>query len=454
MGDADAELVVLYSAALRRHVDHADGTTLAAARELGEQALAAGLTLLDLVTVHHSQRAAVLEQGADAVVRADEFLREALSSHEIAEVNYRAARRDVATERERVELLGQLYDAHIAVLATVGLEARLGVVCDRAIALVGGARAAIELPGIDGGRPRSVRRGEGPTGTPPARLPIPARPGQGVLEVWPAAGRYLSRADRAVLGQLALLASGAIDDSRRLERERAASLRLQRSLLPAALPRGERFRAVARYLASGRTQQVGGDWYDLIPLDDNRVAAVIGDVMGHGLGEAALMAAMRVAFHAYALEGVTAAATVERVDRLLARLAPDHLATAVLVVVELDQHRLHVVNAGHPLPLLIDPSGRPTTIGGGRSLPLGVRPDDERPEVAAEGYEPGTTLLLYTDGLTETLERAGVDASARIVEVVDGFRGSVDELCDRVLDAMLPGGASADDVCVLALRIT
>jgi len=273
-----------------------------------------------------------------------------------------------------------------------------------------------------------------------------------MLEVWPKPGGFLGAADRAVLGQLALLASGAIDDARRLEHERVASLELQRSLLPGDLPDSAHISVAARYLASERTNRVGGDWYDVIPLHDECYAAVVGDVMGHGLQEASLMAAMRVAFHAYAIEDTSAAGIVERVDRLLTRLAPDHLATAVLVVLDVEHHRMSVVNAGHPPPVRIDRNGRAELIEIGRSLPLGVRPDDDRPDPGPVPLEPGTKLLLYTDGLTERIDRAGGDGEAVLLEAVDGFHGSVERLCQRVLATLAPE-QSADDTCLLAVGI-
>jgi serine phosphatase RsbU (regulator of sigma subunit) len=319
------------------------------------------------------------------------------------------------------------------------------------MALVGGARARVELAGEPGPR-RIASRGEGPVGTPPSRVPIPSRTGAGILEVWPVPGGFLGPADRAVLGQLALLASGTIDDARRLEQERVASLELQRSLLPGALPELDRISVAARYLASERSNRVGGDWYDVLPLDEHCYAAVVGDVMGHGLREASLMAAMRVAFHAYAIEDSSAAGIVERVDRLLTRLAPDHLATAVLVVLDVAHHHMSIVNAGHPPPIRIDRDGHAELLERGRSLPLGVRPEDDRPDPGPIPLEPGTMLLLYTDGLTERIDRAGGDGEATLLEAIEGFHGTVDELCQRVLAVLLPEHSS-DDTCLLAIRI-
>jgi serine phosphatase RsbU (regulator of sigma subunit) len=453
MGDAGSEdFTSAYADALRRHLARPGDGGLETAFTLGRRALADGMTLLELVALHHALRTDVLESVPARLVHADDFLRDGLSSFEIAELEVWEARRAAGAERERVEILDSLSAAHLAILAVSGLRPRLEIACQRAMALVGGQRARIELGASEWGRRRVVTMGEGPGGTPSSRVPIPSRTGSGILDVWPSPGGFFGEADRAVLGQLALLASGSIDDARRLEREHTASIELQRSLLPGAMPDDEQISVAVRYLASERGNRVGGDWYDLVQLDDQCFAAVVGDVMGHGLREASLMAAMRVAFHAYAIEGVTAAAIVERVDRLFTRLAPDHLATAVLFVLDLRDHHMSVVNAGHPPPVRIDPDGHASLVEIGRSLPLGVRPQDERPDDGPVPLERGTKLLLYTDGLTERVDRSGGDADAMLLETLEGFRGSVDQLCERVLATLAPERAG-DDTCVLAVAI-
>jgi serine phosphatase RsbU (regulator of sigma subunit) len=451
MGDGSSGFIGAYADALRRHVGTPTEASLEDAYQLGRRALADGMSLLDLIALHHSLRGHVLGTVPHQLEHADTFLREGLASFEIAAIELREAHAIAAAERERTEMLGNLSEAHLAILAAPGLQARLRIVCERAMALVGGAAARLELRSGAGAR-RVARCGDGPVGAPPSRVPIPSRTGPGILEVWPVPGGYLSATDRAVLGQLALLASGTIDDARRLEQERVASLELQRSLLPGRLPDHDHIAVAARYLASERSNRVGGDWYDVIALDEGCYAAVVGDVMGHGLREASLMAAMRVAFHAYAIEDTSAAGIVQRVDRLFTRIAPDHLATAVLVVLDVGHHRMSVVNAGHPSPVRIDEHGHAEVVEHGRSLPLGVRPDDERADSGSMPIEPGTKLLLYTDGLTERVDRAGGDGEAAILDAVDGFRGSVDQLCERVLEALRPE-RSSDDTCVLAVGV-
>ncbi len=212
-GETDPSFVADYAAALRRHLARPGEAGLHAAYDLGRRALTEGVTLLELVVTHHSLRGELAGPVPTTLIHADEFLREGLGSFELAELGYWEAQRTAAIERERVEVLDRLNEAHLAVLAVSGLHARLRVLCDRAVALVGGARARVELAGTGRGARTEVERGDPAAGTPPARVPIPARTGIGVLEVWPQPGGFLGAADRAVLAQYALLASGAIDDA-------------------------------------------------------------------------------------------------------------------------------------------------------------------------------------------------------------------------------------------------
>jgi serine phosphatase RsbU (regulator of sigma subunit) len=416
------------------------------------------MTLIELVAVHHESRTHLMRDAARQLSHADAFLREALGAYEIAELGYWEAQRRAAVEHERVQVLNRLTEAHLAVMAVPALAARLTEVCDRAMALVDGRRARLEIRGAGLGRGAVVDRGEGDDGEDVVRVAVPARTGMGVLDVWPRRAAAFGEADRAVLGQFALLASGALDDARRLDREQTASAGLQRSLLPGALPDLPGLAAAARYLASGQASHVGGDWYDLIDLGPTGEAgwlAIVGDVMGHGLNEASLMAAVRVAFHAYAFENEPAATVVDRVDRLFSRLAPDHLATVVVCRFDVARTALTVVNAGHPPPVRIDPDGTASLLEAGRSLPLGVRPAEGRDRNEPLVLDVGTRLVLYTDGLTERVDRAGGDGDAALLAAVAGFEGSVQELCDHVLRTLIPDPRrSADDTCVLALELT
>lgn len=239
--------------------------------------------------------------------------------------------------------------------------------------------------------------------------------------------------------------------------ERAAiahdiALTLQRSLLPTDLPATPGLEVAVRYLPAGPDVEVGGDWYDVVPLGGGRVALVVGDVMGHGIQQAAAMGQVRLGLRAYMLEDHTIEDVVQRTDVLLQSIGEMQTATLVLAVVDCAGPSLSLVNAGHPMPVLLDPAGSATFITGGHGRLLGLQEVDPRPVLGPRPVSPGSSLLLYTDGLIDRHERAGDDGLVHLLETLDGFSGSPDELCDRVTGAMVddePG----DDVCLLALKV-
>jgi serine phosphatase RsbU (regulator of sigma subunit) len=235
-------------------------------------------------------------------------------------------------------------------------------------------------------------------------------------------------------------------------REHTISVALQRSLLPAALPSFDRLDVAVRYLPAGVGSEVGGDWYDVIELSDDRVGLVVGDVMGHGVRQAAVMGQLRLATRAYAVEGRPLDDVVWQVDELLQKLGEFNTATLVLAAVDLDASTLELVNAGHPPPVLVDPTGTAELLTEGHGRMLGVAHPESRPVHGPVLFAEGSSLLLYTDGLLERHERAGNDALTVLRKTIEGFTGSPDELCDRVTDA-LADNAPGDDICLLATRL-
>jgi serine phosphatase RsbU (regulator of sigma subunit) len=231
------------------------------------------------------------------------------------------------------------------------------------------------------------------------------------------------------------------------------ALTLQRSLLPSDLPVPDGLDVAVRYVPAGRHVAAGGDWYDLVPLDGPQVGLVVGDVMGHGIEQAAVMGQLRLGLRAYLLEGHPIDQTVARTDRLLRSLGGRQTATLVLGVIDTDAHTLTLASAGHPPPLLVEPGdggARFLTGGHGRLLGLpGVAP---RPVYGPVAFAPGSRLLMYTDGVLEQHERAGRDASEDLRRAAAGEVGSAEELCDRVTSAMIDG-EPGDDVCLLAVEV-
>jgi anti-sigma regulatory factor (Ser/Thr protein kinase) len=161
---------------------------------------------------------------------------------------------------------------------------------------------------------------------------------------------------------------------------------------------------------------------------------------------------LRSALRAYALEGHSPMRVVEQLNRLVWTEEDDsQMATLVYVVVDPIAERLRWVNAGHPPPVLLVDGEAPRFLEGGSSVPLGVLPFPDFEEASME-VEPGATVVLYTDGL---VERPGEHIDAGLGRLADVLRGApVDpqQLCDRVLRELVPGGAAADDVALLALR--
>ena len=155
----------------------------------------------------------------------------------------------------------------------------------------------------------------------------------------------------------------------------------------------------SRYLpASGQT--LGGDWYDAFALDKGRIVLAVGDVVGHGVGAAAVMAQLRTALRAYAVDGHPAAAVVERVNRLMWELGPTAMTTLAYVITDPEHELLELVNAGHPPPLLVAPDGEAAFLPLQGNIALGAS-ELARYRSETHPFPTGTSLVLYTDGLVE-----------------------------------------------------
>jgi PAS domain S-box-containing protein len=243
----------------------------------------------------------------------------------------------------------------------------------------------------------------------------------------------------------------AIAHARVYEREHRIAETLQRSLLPDRLPRLPGLEVAARYLPAASEAEVGGDWYDVIPMAGGAVGLVMGDVAGKGLAGASMVGRLRSALRAYALEGHDGARVVEQLNRLLWTEAEDsQMATMLYVIVDPAASAVHWVNAGHPAPLMIA-GGEPQFLAGAGSVPLGVLPFPTYEEVSAR-MDPGSTLLLYTDGLVErpgeNIDEGMAELAARVREAPE----DPDGLCDHLLATLVPAGGAMDDVALLTLR--
>jgi anti-anti-sigma factor len=258
--------------------------------------------------------------------------------------------------------------------------------------------------------------------------------------------RPFSAGDRLLARTLATQCALALERARLYESERHAAEVLQRALLPAGLPPPVAARLDVRYLpaAGGRS---GGDFYDVLQLDDGSLSLVVGDVVGHGIEAAAVMGQLRSAWRAFALEGSRPAALLGRLSRFARRVEGASVATVACAV--LDGAELAYACAGHPPPLLRPPGAPAEYLMEGRGPPLGVShaPYDEGRVTLA----PGSLVLLYTDGMIERdrdLERGMRDLAALVGDGPADPRALLARLAARV------GPEPTDDCALLALLLT
>jgi serine phosphatase RsbU (regulator of sigma subunit)/anti-sigma regulatory factor (Ser/Thr protein kinase) len=235
-----------------------------------------------------------------------------------------------------------------------------------------------------------------------------------------------------------------------VEVERSVTATLQHSLLRERLPEIPGMTFSARYLPGSAEAEIGGDWYDVIPLRDGKAGVAIGDVVGRGIGAAARMAHLQSAVRAYALEGLRPSVVLERTDAFAQELERRGMATMLYAVLDPEAGTLRFASAGHPPPLILTPAGEAVYAEGRPGSPLGTVtfPSYEENVVA---LEPGSTVLLYTDGL---VERATVPLSDGLDALAEAAAGLHDpgELC-RALPGQVLEGRSADDIALLATRL-
>ncbi|MEU4478825.1 GAF domain-containing SpoIIE family protein phosphatase [Micromonospora sp. NPDC023966] len=230
--------------------------------------------------------------------------------------------------------------------------------------------------------------------------------------------------------------------------DQSAALALQRSLIPAELPRLPGLELAGRYVP-GHASGVGGDWYDVFTLPSGWLGVVVGDVAGHGLQSAVVMGRVRSALRAYALVCDDPAEALTLLDRKVVHFEAGSLTTALYAMISPDRETLRISVAGHPRPVLAA-LGRPNTVLGAHiDPPLGAGRRDQARRTTTVDFPPGSVLVAYTDGLVERrgeLFDAGV---ARLTAAVP--LASVDTVAATVM-AALDTEHPADDIALLAIR--
>ncbi|MFG3251946.1 SpoIIE family protein phosphatase [Streptomyces sp. NPDC048187] len=341
-----------------------------------------------------------------------------------------------------------------------GPEHRLSYVNDAYVAAFGtrdlGARAREALPELDepglfplldqvqrSGRPRTLKSRKAPDGRSYTFTCTPVtetgggdgRDGRGVLVF---ATDVTDHAE----------AAGRLRASERRQRETAVTL--QRSLLPQELEEPDDLRVAATYHPGGTEAAVGGDWYDVITLGGGRTALVIGDVMGRGVRAAAVMGQLRTAVRAYARLDLPPHEVLQLLDGLAAEIDANQIATCVYAIHDPNEGRLVYASAGH-LPLLVrdengtvqradEPTGPPLGTGGWMHASGSI------------ALPPGSTAVLYTDGLVERRDEDLDEGIAALERALSGATGTPQVVCDRLIRSAGVTPEHDDDVAVLVLQ--
>lgn len=250
--------------------------------------------------------------------------------------------------------------------------------------------------------------------------------------------------------QLAGRLEQVADENRRLYAEqRGIAQTLQHALLPTELPQLRGLQASARYEAGVEGVDVGGDWYDALSIDDERLLLVVGDVSGRGLQAATTMASLRYAIHAYAAQGDDPATILTKLNTLVSVRLTGQLATVLCVLVDPQARELTLTSAGHLPPLLID-HGRVEFVKSPVGLPIGVDRDAAYTS-ATITVSPGATLLAFTDGLVERRGESLDVGLGRLAQYAVSNHATLDELLTRVVSNLREDG-SQDDTAIAGIR--
>lgn len=285
-------------------------------------------------------------------------------------------------------------------------------------------------------------------------VPIrPATPSAGVVLFGFEDDRPLSGADRVLLTTLAGQVSIAVERSDLLRRTREIAEQLQSSMAASPLPQVPGIELAAHYAPGGdELEHVGGDWYDAVETSGRGMAIVVGDVMGRGVHAATTMIRIRGGIRGLLTVDPTPDVVLESADRLLNRDAPEQFVTAMCVLIDPASNQLFISNAGHVPAVVIRPGGEVDVVDSSSGVPLGVPTTDPR-QVLDVRVEPGTTVVLVTDGVVESRGRDVDEGIARLVQ-------RAAELYDAPLDVLVAElGALAeagddDDVTVVAARLS
>ena len=250
---------------------------------------------------------------------------------------------------------------------------------------------------------------------------------------------------RALVGHLSL----AVQHVQQFETAREASLTLQRAMLPTVqTPVG----FAVRYEPAVPPLEIGGDWYDVFEVRDGLIGIIVGDCVGRGLPAAAVMGQLRSSARALLLAGTEPGRVLDQLDAVAALIPGAYCATVFVGLLDIDSGALQYSSAGHLPALLAWPDAAPVALDGAGSVPLSVQRSQPRPQ-ATQMLPPGSTLMLYTDGLVEQKEHAIDDGITKATKVLAKTLGSTAEtIADAVLGELAPPKGYDDDVAIVVYR--
>lgn len=276
--------------------------------------------------------------------------------------------------------------------------------------------------------------------------------GAGDLALWLElrSPRWVSAEDRLLITVLIGHLSLAMQHVRQFESARETSLTLQRALLPTMEPPPG---FAVRYEPAVPPLEIGGDWYDVLPLGDHRIGIVVGDCVGRGLPAAAVMGQLRSSARALLINGAEPALLLEQLDSAASLIPNAYCTTVFLAILNTESGVLQYSNAGHMPALLVGPEpGMISVLTDAASVPLAVRRGESRPQTSRV-LPPGSTLMLFTDGLVERKHESiddGINRAAAVLVKTTALR--LDSVADAVLRELAPPAGYDDDVAMVIYR--
>lgn len=259
-----------------------------------------------------------------------------------------------------------------------------------------------------------------------------------------------TKEDLVIAEDVARRAAVYMEIARLYDSEHAIAATLQEALLPGILPSVTDVQFGVRYFAGTEGTDVGGDWYDIIEIDENRMVITIGDVIGRGIKAAVMMGQYRDYLRSYAFERYSPAVTLARLNEMVNALRNEAFATCIVIVLDRSKRRIAYASAGHPPPMMRFADGTVAVLDGAASMPIGAWPDTEYGETACD-MPAGATLVLYTDGLVETRRRGASEGIDLLRIVLARGPANVELMLDGILRELAPD--RSDDVAILVIEM-